>query len=237
MKIKEFILPGDYDPGGERVDADSRRCEFDIKNEQIFFSEEKPDIVFAGDSITHFMEENRFCHKYGYVVNRGIGGDQAHIMAWRFPADVTQLSPRLCVMLVGVNNMWVMDDRIDPVTGDYLEEEQLRVMKEIEDSFRKMLKEAAENGFDMWVCSELPQADNIPNAHIRNPYIARVNKMLKALAEEFGTKYVDYHSVLTKEDGLTMQDGITREGLHPKGTAYKKMFSVIGPMLDEYFGV
>ena len=237
MKIEKLITPGDYKPG-EKTDADSRRCEFDIKNEQIFYSDEKPDIIFAGDSITHFMEENRLYHDYGYVVNRGIGGDQAHIMAWRFTADVTQLSPRLCIMLVGVNNMWVMEDHIDPETGDYEESEKLRVMKEIEDAFRKMLTEARENNFDMWICSELPQAENIGKAAIRNRSIVRVNEMLKGLAAEFGTKYIDYHSALTKEDGLTMKDGegISREGIHPYHGGYKLMFDVLKPHLDEYFG-
>lgn len=234
--IEKLILPGDYKPG-EHTDADSRRCEFDIKNEQIFYGGERPDIVFAGDSITHFMEENRLFNKYGFVVNRGIGGDQAHIMAWRFTADVTQLRPKLCIMLVGVNNMWVMEDHIDPATGDYEESEKLRVMKEIEDAFRKMLDEAKENNFDMWICSELPQASNIGNANLRNLYIARVNEMLKALAAEYNTKYIDYHSALVKEDGVTMRDNISREGIHPNHISYKLMYEVIKPELDEYFGI
>lgn len=237
MENKEIIYPGKYKPGEYfSPEADTRRDEFDIKNEQIFYSEEKPDIIFAGDSITHYTEENRFCHKYGYVINRGIGSEQAHIMAWRFTADVTQLSPRLCIMLIGVNNTWVMDGHIDPETGDYEEAEQLRVLKEIGDAYRYMLTEAKENGFDMWVCSCLPVGNEIANAKIRNPFIVRLNKMLKALAEEFGTQYVDYHSALTKEDGLTIKDGITREGLHPKSNGYKLMFSVLEPLLDEYFG-
>lgn len=238
MKIKEMIRPGAYKPGEySNPEADVRRDEFDIKNEQIFNAEEKPDIIFAGDSITHYMEENRFCHKYGYVINRGIGSEQAHIMAWRFTADVTQLSPRLCIMLVGVNNTWVMDGRIDPETDDYTEAEKGRVINEIEGAYRSMLTEAAENGFDMWICSELPVGEQINNAKIRNLFIVRVNEMLKGLAKEFDTKYIDYHSALTKEDGLTMKDGITREGLHPIHNGYKIMFGVLKPYLDDYFEV
>ena len=57
MEEKKLILPGNFGDDEHHVDADSRRCEFDIKNEQIVFGKIKADIVFAGDSITHFMEE------------------------------------------------------------------------------------------------------------------------------------------------------------------------------------
>lgn len=234
LKIDKLITPGDYKPG-EKCDTDSRRCEFDIKNEQIFYADIKPDIIFAGDSITHFFEECRFYHKYGYVVNRGIGGDMAHTMAWRFTADVTQLQPKLCIMLVGCNNMWELENHIDTEKDDYEEEWQLRVLKEIEDAFRKMLDEAKDNGFTMWICSELPQGGDIPNIKMRNPFIVRTNKMLKSLADEYGTEYIDYHSSLTKEDGLTLIDGHSREGIHPNHAGYEVMRQVIEPKLKEFF--
>ncbi|MDD6095813.1 MAG: GDSL-type esterase/lipase family protein [Clostridia bacterium] len=233
-KIDKFITPGDYSPG-THVDADTRRCEFDIKNEQIFFGREKPKIVFAGDSITHYCEVNRFYNKYGFVINRGIGGDMAHIMAWRFTADVTQLSPRLCIMLVGVNNTWYMDEHIDREKNDFDAAEKRECKALIEQSFRKMLEEAKEYGFDLWICSELPLGEDIVNKDIRNRYIIEINEMLKGLAKEYNTTYVDYHSALCKEDGLTMLDGISRDCLHPKSNGYELMKGVLEPLLDEYF--
>ena len=89
-----------------------------LKNEQIVSGSIKADIVCAGDSSTHFTEENRFYNKYGFVVNRGIGGDMSKYMRMRFSADVTQLEPKLCIMLIGCNNFWPMEDEKDPDTGD-----------------------------------------------------------------------------------------------------------------------
>ena len=34
--------------------ADSRRKEFDIKNHSLIYTEQKPDFLFIGDSITHY---------------------------------------------------------------------------------------------------------------------------------------------------------------------------------------
>ena len=235
MEEKKLILPGNFGDEEHHVDADSRRCEFDIKNEQIVYGSIKADIVFAGDSITHFTEENRFYNKYGFVVNRGIGGDMSKYMRMRFSADVTQLEPKLCIMLIGCNNFWPMEDEKDPDTGDYKEEAKVRYIKELEDDMRYMLEEAKQNGFAMWVCSVLPHGKDIANAEHRNPFIVRVNKMLKSLAEDYNTEYVDYHSVLTKEDVLTMLDGISREGLHPNHAGYELMSHVLLPMLDRFF--
>ncbi|MGN1082838.1 MAG: GDSL-type esterase/lipase family protein [Candidatus Avispirillum sp.] len=237
MEEKKLILPGNFGDEEHHVDADSRRCEFDIKNEQIVFSDRKPTIVFAGDSITHFMEENQFYHKYGFVVDRGIGGDMSKYMRRRFSADVTQLEPKLCIMLIGCNNLWPIEDEKDPETGDYKEESKVAYIKEFEDDMRYMLDEAKKNGFDMWLCSVLPHGSGIPNAEHRNPLIVRVNEMLKNLAAEYNTEYVDYHSNLTKEDGLTLRDGISREGIHPNHAGYELMRQVLEPMLESYFGM
>ena len=38
--------------------ADSRRKEFDIKNHSLIYTDQKPDFLFIGDSITHYWELN-----------------------------------------------------------------------------------------------------------------------------------------------------------------------------------
>ena len=47
---RKLLCPGDI---GNNAACDARRCEFDIMNEQIFYTPDRPvDIVFIGDSIT-----------------------------------------------------------------------------------------------------------------------------------------------------------------------------------------
>ena len=65
-----LIKPGLF--GGQ---GDLRRTEFDIRNSQIFCNKIPVDIVFLGDSITHFWEVEEYFKEYGIVVNRGIGGE------------------------------------------------------------------------------------------------------------------------------------------------------------------
>ena len=55
------------------------------------------------------------------------------------------------------------------------------------------------------------------------------------LAKEYGTEYINYHDALTLDDGLTMREGISREGIHPNHAGYELMNEVLTPMLDKFF--
>ena len=50
---KKLIKPGFF---AKEASADSRRVEFDILNEQYLHCKKKADVVFFGDSITHFWD-------------------------------------------------------------------------------------------------------------------------------------------------------------------------------------
>ncbi len=231
MDELNYIKPGRYKTP---VDADARRDEFDLKNGEVLYSGKPVDIIFTGDSITHFMDANLYYGKFGLVLNRGIGGDVADILAWRFHADVTQLKPRLCIALVGVNNTWELDSKISK-KGQYDRRAANKVLALLEKSYRSMLEEAKENNFTLWLASCLPTGEEIPNAKLRNPFIAEINALIQRLTAEYDTKYVDYHSRLAKEDGLTLQEGISREGVHPNYKGYTMMSEVLTPMLEEFF--
>ena len=56
-----------------------------------------------------------------------------------------------------------------------------------------------------------------------------------ALAKEYGTEYINYHDALTLDDGLTMREGISREGIHPNHAGYELMNEVLTPLLDKFF--
>jgi len=229
-----FIQPGKYT---RPCPADNKREEFDILNALIFNTPDIPvDLLFIGDSITHYMEASQFYHKFGFVVNRGIGGDQAEITAWRFAADVIQLAPRLCILQVGANDSWVPAVEVDPETGDFTEESKKRVSDIIVNAHRNMQEQAKAAGITVWEASLIPQGEEIGNHGPRNRFFASINQRLQALAKEFNTEYVDYFSQLTEEDGYTLRKGASRDGVHPNHVGYELMRQALEPMLEKFFG-
>ncbi len=97
---------------GTTVAADTRRSEFDIKNEVLVSHHVPIDFVFIGDYITNLWELNAYFGQGGrYIVNRGIGGDISSIVLKRFDADVIQLQPKHVVIKIGVNNSGELKNR------------------------------------------------------------------------------------------------------------------------------
>ncbi|ACT01210.1 GDSL-type esterase/lipase family protein [Paenibacillus sp. JDR-2] len=199
--------------------ADARRLEFDAKNEVIVNNKLSVDFVFVGDSITHCWElQAYFGGTSRIVINRGIAGDKTEFAKRRFMADVIQLKPANAVIMIGINDTWVLDDK-DAAGNTPHEVEQL-IGKNIE----AMVQMADEHGQKLILCSLLPT--NIPGNRTnasRNEMIVRVNSRLEALAGRQSHLFVDYHSALVDQDGMTLRDGLTVDGLHPHVLGYNRM--------------
>lgn len=228
----QWLKPGNY---GHGFSCDSRRCEFDYKNEHILFDGRPVDLLFTGDSIIHFMEENQYYHKYGFVVNRGIGGDSIRGMKFRFMADVIQLKPRLCVMLIGTNDLWGEDADIDFENCCVKPEAEKRLSDPVLAGWREMLEMAKIAGVKVWVCSLLPQREGIINSKQRAGMLMHINSELRKLAEEYGTEYVDFYSNYVLEDGRTPKPESMMDFVHPNHYGYELMRQVLEPMLDKFF--
>jgi lysophospholipase L1-like esterase len=54
-----------------------------------------------------------------------------------------------------------------------------------------------------------------------------VNERNRRLCLETGCLYVDYHSRLAGEDGVTLRSELADDGLHPHSTAYEIMASAL----------
>ncbi|MBE7042330.1 MAG: G-D-S-L family lipolytic protein, partial [Ruminococcaceae bacterium] len=80
----EIIKPGNF---GKTVAADTRRSEFDFSNEQFLVTNRKIDLLFIGDSITHYWTQQAYFSSDKCIVNRGIGGDSTPYLLRRFDAD------------------------------------------------------------------------------------------------------------------------------------------------------
>ncbi len=97
----------------EDVAADKNRKEFDIKNHTLCYTNQRPDFLFIGDSITEYWELNAyFRNSDQLIINRGIAGDTTKYLKKRFYVDAVQLKPKYCILGIGIN------DSIE-LEGDY----------------------------------------------------------------------------------------------------------------------
>lgn len=222
----DIIKPGHF---GKVYSADSRRNVFDFHNEQILTEKKKVDFVFIGDSITEYWDLNVYFNNSRYIVNRGIGGDVSEIVLKRFDADVLQLNPCKVICLVGCNDLMRMHyDYWWKVKG----EETEKIISVLIENTEEIIKKC--KAVSLCICSLLPSSLCVPyNAEKFNEVILTVNSKLKKLCEKYSVTYIDYHSAMCKEDGKTVKDNITYDGIHPTPSGYELMAEVLRSYIPE----
>lgn len=229
MNRRDILRPGNF---SLQIAADSRRMEFDYKNEVIVNNDIPVDFVFIGDSITHFWELNAYFGGRGkLLLNRGIGGDTTEYLLKRFEADVIQLKPRYVVMKIGVNDTWKLESdpwqKISGCSSDAVEEGIIR-------NISSMIELAKSRNQYLILCSILPTNMLVTQKNReRNILIKSVNSKLKIIAKESGVVYIDYHSLFTGSDGFTLMDGVSDDGVHPHVTGYNMMADILRKGLME----
>jgi len=212
---RELIKPGMV---GGKAAADRRRAFFDFWNEEIVRENVAVGTVFMGDSITELWELNAyFVPSDGIIVNRGIGGDLASVMAKRFAADVVQLRPRNVVILAGTNDVSRMKEQ-----GVSDEE----VIRSVVDSLTAMVSAARAAGIRAMVCSVLPTNPDCKEDAYKKACVPRINALVKKMCEEKGCIYVDYAARLTDANG-DLPRAVARDGLHPHHAGYRVMRDVL----------
>ncbi len=217
MKPAEIIKPPLFG-----TPADGYRMLFNYGNEVIVTNRLPVDVVFIGDSITQNWEVQGYFRRFGYIVNRGVGGDVAEVLAQRLAADVLQLKPRACVMLIGINNIAAWDKQPESI------EEQ------VFGRYVQMLEELRQASIVPVMCSVLPVfGGNQAVAQAYNDQVLRLNRRLYALCVDTGVRYVDYHSQMTAEDGRTLRADLSWDGVHPHVLGYNRMANALAPVLEE----
>jgi Lysophospholipase L1 and related esterases len=223
IKTVEIIRPSFF---SKSVPADLKRIEFDYKNEVIIANEVPVDYVFIGDSITERWELDAYFLGSGkLVLNRGMSSDSTEYIFKRFDADVIQLKPKCVVLMAGVNDSSVM--QYDAIYGrpgqtvEYAVKQAFRNIKGIVESCKQINQKIV-------LCSLLPtdMPFNI-NGNAINKMVLALNEKLKELAAQEGIDFVDYHKHLVSEDGRTLKEGLSYDGVHPNVNGYNIMFDVL----------
>ena len=178
--------------------------------------------VFMGDSITENWNKTSSGHPEFFTSNsymaRGISGQTTYQMLARFDTDVVALAPK-CVVICGGTN-------------DIAGNQGVVTDQSIIDNIAAMASKAETAGIKVVLCSILPcnkyywKPDMRPAERIKT-----VNALIKALADEKGYSYVDYHTPMQAEDG-SLPEIYTSDGCHPNKAGYAVMEEIVIPIVN-----
>lgn len=184
----------------------------------------KYEAVFIGDSITaNWVREDRghpdFFNGHNFLC-MGYSGKTTDYLKRLFKLSVIDKHPRQVVISGGTNDIAQND-------GNYVSNE------EICDNIASMAAEAEANGIRVVLTSVTPSKGFTWASSVSHPevIIVELNKLIKALAEEKGYAYADYHSALADADG-GMPSAYSSDGTHPNKEGYTIMEDVILPILQ-----
>jgi lysophospholipase L1-like esterase len=178
----------------------------------------KPVVVFIGDSITDFWQQERFGGFFPgkNYADRGISAQTTPQMLVRFRADVVNLKPRAVVILAGTNDV---AGNTGPMTNE-----------EIQDNLASMSELAKANGIRVVLSSVLP----VSAYHLANPSVVpqttrrpverikAVNDWMKSYAAANKHVYLDYYSAMIDNTGMLKAE-FSEDDLHPNAAGYKVM--------------
>jgi acyl-CoA thioesterase I len=178
-------------------------------------------VVFMGDSITEGWglkatattpDRGQFFPGKPYI-NRGISGQTTPQMLVRFRQDVIDLTPKVVVLLGGIN--------------DIAENTGKESLEEIVNNIASMSDLAKANGIRVVLCSVLPASDfHWHKGLLPVPKIRELNSRIKAYAAKNGLVFVDYYSSLANSEG-GLNAEFSPDGVHPNKAGYELMAPLV----------
>lgn len=178
--------------------------------------------VFIGNSITEFWKSKRpqFWKSHGYIC-RGISGQTSYQFLVRFRQDVISLNPAVVVINAGTND-------VAENTNRYVEDRTVA-------NIATMVELAQLHHIKVILASVLPASHFYwrPETADVADKIASLNKRIKALAEQYGCRYVDYYTPLVSGADRALNPGYTADGVHPSPEGYAVMEPLIVKAINE----
>lgn len=166
------------------------------------------DVVFLGDSLTDGCDLKKFYPEYK-TLNRGIGGDTTAGLLERIKVSVYDVKPKVCVMLIGGNNL-------DTMFNDY--EKILKGLKNNIPDTKVILVSLTAMGGDYKEKNHIAAYNNVK---IRN------------LAQKYGYHFVDVFSPLLNPKTDEIYKNYTIDGIHFSDEGYTVLTSEINKKIAE----
>ncbi len=187
----------------------------------------KVDIVFLGDSITHFWETNgkevyaEYFQKYN-ILNTAVAGDRTQHVLWILKKSgiIDPLDPKLFVIMIGTNNVgWNESNPVQTIEG----------IKEILKTIRIMKPTAKIVLFDVF-----PRGANDKDA--MRIKINEINKGIPALCDGENIFHCSINKKLLEADGVTLTKETMPDLLHPGKKGYLLWADALLPFVEKYVG-
>lgn len=184
-------------------------------------------IVFMGNSITEAWPIKRpsFFENSAYI-GRGISGQTTSQMLLRFRKDVINLSPKVVVILAGIND-------IAGNTG-------YTPVELIAENIKSMAELARYHKIKVVLCAVLPAIDFPWNPGLKPAdRVIELNTILEKYAKQNDIPYVDYHTAMKDENnGLKVPEFTSADDLvHPNEAGYILMEKLVQPAIKKAIGV
>ncbi len=180
-------------------------------------------VVFVGDSLTQAWQlptGQPLWNQYFAPLNAldaGVGGDSTQTLLWRVESgQLDGLSPKVVVLMVGINNILAGDSPRDVAQGVTADIAALR--QHLPNS--KIL-----------LLGVLPAAPNGSDASLL-PSTTATNQLLAALADGQNVSYLDLWSDFTNADGSFRPELHVTDGIHLNTAGYTVLAQGVAPQLN-----
>jgi lysophospholipase L1-like esterase len=182
------------------------------------------DLIFIGDSITHWWEragkevwEKYYGHRK--AVNLGIGGDRTQHVLWRLDnGNIDGISPKVAVVMIGTNNLSPNRSTVEE-TADGV----IAICKKLRTRLPKT---------KILLLAIFPRAQE--PCPLRDK-VAQTNKIISRIADGKKIYYLDIGDKFVEPDGSISRE-IMKDYLHLTPKGYKIWAEAIEPKLAELMG-
>ena len=206
-----------------RQEKEKKRRSFRHQNLYV----QKGQTLFTGSSLMEQFPITEFCLNEGLppAYNRGIGGYTTDEFLEAADDVLLDLQPTKLFINIGTN-----DIRAWPDGSDWLPHLEANYRK-ICEIIRTRLPDAAVIMMAYYPVNEEALRRVSPEPPVRtNAAVLRANRMVEALAADFGFRYLDVNDGLKDETG-GLRAEFTRDGIHFDAAGYRTVFERLRPYL------
>lgn len=224
-RLQSIVVPTDHSavqPANRNVP--DKKSGWEKRHDQFNENAQKGgwEVLFIGDSITHFWEtfgKDTFAEYYEprKTLNLGISGDRTQHVLWRLEnGNIDGLNPKLAVLMIGTNN--------------FKDNSAREIMDGITAIVQKLNREMP--AMKILVLAIFPRAD--VDQEYRDK-LAQVNAMIPSIADGEVVHFLDINDAFLNEDGELTRE-VMPDLLHPQQYGYTLWAEAMEPKVKELLG-